>query len=117
MIKNQILLVLFVLIAYVANSQIVPLEKDKQLHFLAGTLTSAVGYHYVYNKTHDKTKATLAGIGCAILAGTIKETIDSRKPGNKFDPQDLAATTLGGITISVTINLFNKKKKNVRRKM
>ena len=29
---------------------------------------------------------------------------------NKFDTKDLAATALGGITISVTINLFNKKK-------
>ena len=94
-------------IAVSANAQI---EQDKQLHFLAGGLASSYGYTYVFDKTQDKTKATFAGIGLAILAGTIKETIDSRQPRNKFDLEDLAATTLGGITVSVTINLFNRKK-------
>ena len=91
-------------------------EHDKKLHFLAGGLASGFGYTYVYEKTEDKTKATLAGIGLAILAGTIKETIDSKK--DRFDLNDLAATTLGGITISVTINLIknDRKNKKIRKK-
>ena len=99
--------VLIALSVSVANAQI---PQDKQLHFAAGAVAGTFGYNYTYEKTNDKLKSTIAGIGLAILAGTIKETIDSRQPRNKFDPKDLAATTLGGITVSVTINLFNRKK-------
>jgi len=107
--------VLIALSVSVANAQI---EQDKQLHFLAGGLASSYGYTYIYGKTQDKKKATLAGIGLAILAGTIKETIDSRQHNNKFDVEDLAATTLGGITVSVTINLIknDRKNKKIRKK-
>jgi uncharacterized protein YfiM (DUF2279 family) len=106
---KKILYVLIVLSVSVANAQI---EQDKQLHFLAGGLASSYGYTYVYDKTQDKKKATLAGIGLAILAGTIKETIDSQQKNDKFDVGDLAATTLGGITVSVTINLIKNDRKN-----
>ena len=92
-----------------ANSQI---QKDKQLHFAAGMIASSTGYGYVWNKTKNKKKALIAGIGTAILAGTAKEILDSRQANNKFDVNDLTATTLGGITIGVTINLF-KRKNNV----
>lgn len=93
----------------VANAQI---PKDKQLHFAAGTIAGAFGYNYTYKKTNDKLKSTIAGIGLAILAGTIKETIDSQQKKDKFDTGDLAATTLGGITVSVTINLIKNDRKN-----
>ena len=113
---KKIICVLFALFVFVnSNAQI---EQDKQLHFLAGGLASSYGYTYVFDKTQDKTKATFAGIGLAILAGTIKETIDSRQYNNKFDMEDLAATTLGGITISVTINLIknDRKSKKIRKR-
>jgi len=106
---KKILFVLTALSVSVASAQI---AQDKQMHFGAGGLVSGFGYTYVFEKTQDKTKATLAGIGLAILAGTIKETIDSSQPGNKFDVEDLAATTLGGITISVTINLIKNDRNN-----
>jgi len=105
---NFKLCVLFVMgIASVANAQI---PRDKQLHFAAGAIAGATGYTYVWQKTKDKKKAMLAGIGTALLAGTAKELLDATGSRNKFDTKDLAATALGGITISVTINLFNKKK-------
>ena len=106
---KKILCALIYLFAFVANCQI---AEDKKLHFAAGGIASSFGYTYVFEKTQDKTKATFAGIGLAILTGAIKETIDSRKPGNKFDLEDLTATALGGITVSVTINLFNNDKSN-----
>lgn len=87
------------------------IPQDKKLHFAAGALASSAGYTYTWQKTKDKKKAILAGIGTAILAGTIKELVDSSQPNNSFDTKDLAATALGGITVSVTINLFNKKKR------
>lgn len=107
---NFKLCVLFVMgtVAF-ANAQLLQ-EKDKQLHFAAGSLASAAGYTYVFSKTKNKKKALLAGIGSAILAGTVKELLDSSQPKNRFDTRDLTATALGGITMSVTINLFNKKK-------
>ena len=72
--KKLCAIFLIVLSVSVANAQI---EQDKQLHFLAGGLASSYGYTYVFEKTQDKTKATFAGIGLAILAGTIKETIEA----------------------------------------
>ena len=108
---NFNLCVLFVLFAFVSNAQLLS-EKDKQLHFVAGSLASAAGYTYVWNKTKDKKLSLMAGIGTSILAGSIKEILDSTQPGNKFDTRDLTATALGGITVSVTINLFNNDKSN-----
>ena len=105
---NFKLCVLFVMgIVGFANAQ---LPKDKKLHFAAGTIAGSAGYTYVWQKTKNNKKAVLAGIGTALLAGTVKEIIDSTEKNNLFDTKDLAATALGGITISVTINLFNKKK-------
>ena len=106
---KKYLVIILVLIAIVANGQI---EEDKQMHFMAGSLASGFGYTYVFEKTQDKKKATIAGIGLAVLVGTIKETIDSQQKNDKFDLRDLAATTLGGITISVTINLIKNDRKN-----
>ena len=55
-----------------------------------------------------------------MLAGVAKETYDSTQPNNIFDPKDLAATALGGLTLSVTIDidklLKKKKKKNKKNK-
>ncbi len=108
---KQLICVLFVVVtAVTAKSQTI--EKDKQLHYAAGILSGAVGYNFVYEKTKDKNKALAAGVITSILAGVAKETYDSTRPGNKFDTKDLAATTLGGITISVTIKLFKNVKNN-----
>ena len=55
-------------------------------------------------------------LGAATLAGVAKEARDSGKENNKFDSGDLAATSLGGLTASFTLDLFvgkNKNKKNV----
>ena len=103
-----------VAIAATANAQLLS-EKDKQLHFIAGSFASSVGYTYVWKKTNNKKKALLAGIGSSILAGTVKELIDSSQRNNSFDTRDLTATTLGGITVSVTINLFNRKNKKCQK--
>tara|TARA_R100000458_G_C8051746_1_gene98589 strand:- start:200 stop:529 length:330 start_codon:yes stop_codon:yes gene_type:complete len=107
--KNIWIAILIVLFAQAANAQII--ERDKQLHFAAGVISSSAGYTYVYSKTKNKKKALIAGIGTALLVGTLKEIIDSTEKNNRFDKNDLGATVLGGVTISVTINLFNKRKK------
>ena len=60
----------------------------------------------------------IAGICTAFAAGVVKELYDSSIKGNYLDLEDLAATTLGGITITATIPLFqpNKFKRKKRRK-
>jgi len=102
----------------ITNAQDIP--KDKQLHFAAGILSSSVGYDYVYSKTKDRKKAFAAGILASLLAGVAKETYDSTQPNNIFDTKDLAATALGGLTLSITKDvgdlLKKKKKKNKKNK-
>ena len=105
-----ILPLVFSLISLNLSSQTFIEQKDKHLHFAAGNAFGTVGYSYVYLKTKNKKKAIIGGLISATLVGTIKETLDSTEPKNKFDLEDLAATALGGITISITFNLFNKKK-------
>jgi len=105
---------LWVVIFIIYNIGYAQIEQDKVYHFAAGATTSMFGYAYVYDKTEDELTASLAGFSLSILAGVLKETYDSTLPGNKFDLEDLRATALGGLTISVTINidnLFNKMKK------
>jgi uncharacterized protein YfiM (DUF2279 family) len=99
----------------ITNAQEIP--KDKQMHFVAGTITGTLGYNYVYSKTKDRKKAFVAGIITSIAVGICKESLDATQPGNKFDLKDLATTTLGGITVGIVINLFDKKKKKKKKKI
>lgn len=50
-------------------------------------------------------------LGASALAGLTKEIYDSTKKGNKFDTGELIATTAGGFTASITLELFVGKKK------
>ena len=116
---NKLAVVLFFTLS-ITNAQI---QDDKKLHFAAGALASAVGYEYVYSKTGDKKQALAAGILTSLVAGIGKEVYDSFQPKNKFDQHDVAATALGGMTVSFTIklNLINfgkeaKKKKKKKQK-
>ena len=59
--------ILIALFALDAKAQI---AKDKQLHFAAGSIAGSAGYTYVWQKTKDKKKATIAAISTALLAGT-----------------------------------------------
>ena len=72
--------------------------------------SSSLGYDFVYQRTKDKKKAILGGIAFSTLAGLAKELADSEMYEQKFDKRDLMATSIGGITVSLTIPLFNKKK-------
>ena len=90
------------------NTVSAQIAEDKKKHYTAGVFTSAVTYTYVYSKTKDKNKALFYSLASAVLIGSLKETFDSRQKNNKFDSK---ATTLGGISVNVTIKLFNKKRK------
>ena len=113
---NKLAVVLFFTLS-ITNAQI---QDDKKLHFAAGAIASTVGYEYVYSKTGDKNQALAAGILTSLVAGIGKEVYDSFQPKNKFDQHDVAATVLGGVTVSFTIKLnllnFGSELKNKRKK-
>ena len=86
-------------------------ETDKKLHFAAGTIAGAFGYH-MYQKEFGKnpqSHAILAGLATGFAIGTAKELFDTSIQGEKFDTEDLAATILGSFTISVVIPIFQSR--------
>ena len=86
-------------------------ENDKQLHFAAGSIIGASGYVWSYQNHQDKKRAMVTGICLAFAAGVVKEMYDGQIKGDYVELDDIAATTLGGITWSLTIPLFQPTKR------
>ena len=108
------LIILLLLLPTLSFAQLLT-EEDKQMHFAAGAITSTLVYDYVYRKTESKKKAVVYSIASSIVVGSLKELVDSRQKGNKFDTRDLLATTYGGITFGITFNILTKKKKRLSK--
>lgn len=108
--KLLLLIPLFLFNTIPSNAQLLT-ESDKKDHFMAGAFIGSFTYALVLNKTEDNRKAFLASVATSVLFGTIKETLDSRQKGNFFDARDLLATTYGGISIGVTLDLVSRKGK------
>ena len=83
-------------------------QQDKQLHFMAGTIAGGLGYKWSYDKHKNKKKAFIVGVCSSLTVGLVKELYDSRT-GGTVEIGDVAATTLGGITVGFTIPLFQNK--------
>ncbi len=98
----------------ILNSHAQLSTEDQKKHFAAGMVISAATYSIIYSKTKNKTKAFLYGIGASTLAGFAKEYLDSKKFDTKLDSSEAFATSLGGLTACVTLNLFVGKRKNKR---
>ncbi len=105
---KQLITILFTILLFNANAQLLT-ESDKKEHYGAGFMFGGIAYGYVMGETDDKLKAFAASVGTALLAGTVKELIDSSKSNNKFDTRDLLATTYGGISIGLTFDLIARK--------
>ena len=92
-------------------------ERDKQLHFAAGTIAGAFGYYMYQNEFGrvPQSHSILAGLATGFAAGTAKELFDTAIQGEKFDTEDLAATILGSFTISVVIPIFQNRKVRYRQ--
>tara|TARA_Y100000004_G_scaffold176531_1_gene217171 strand:- start:228 stop:602 length:375 start_codon:yes stop_codon:yes gene_type:complete len=91
-------------------------ETDKQLHFAAGTVVGALGYHLYSDKHFDKQGAVLASLASGFAVGTAKELFDTAIQGEKFDIEDLSATVLGSFTIAVSIPLFEGERKKFKKR-
>lgn len=106
---------LFFFIPFFINGQTFVEQTDKQLHFAAGNIAGAAGYAWSYNKHQDKNRAMITGVCTAFAAGVLKEMYDASQ-GGYIDHADVLATTLGGITISLTVPLFTERKVYRQRK-
>jgi putative lipoprotein len=115
MIKNIVVVILLLIYLPIHGQQFILQEHDKQLHFGAGMITSALGYTWSYNKHQDKKRAMITGICTSFAAGVAKELFDGGIMGGYVDHRDILATTMGGLTMSVTIPLFQPKKKRYRQ--
>lgn len=94
----------------ICNAQFI--SADDKLHLGAGAIISATTYTIVYSTTKNKKKAFWYSLGASTLAGITKELIDVSE-NERFDTGEVVATTIGGLTASVTLNIFvgNKKRK------
>ncbi|OYX25155.1 MAG: hypothetical protein B7Z06_07760 [Flavobacteriales bacterium 32-35-8] len=108
----MVVLVIFFASTKFCNAQFI--SGDDKLHFGAGALISATTYAMVYGITKNKKKAFWYSLGTSTLAGLAKEVYDSNQENNKLDTGDMIATSLGGLTATVTINLFVGNRKNKR---
>ena len=110
---KKILLIITFMLTTAMDGQSFVEQKDKHLHFAAGNIAGLVGYTTSYQKHEDKTRALITGICTAFAAGVAKEFYDAAT-GGYVELADVAATTLGGITIGFTIPLFEVKKPKLR---
>lgn len=88
-------------------------SSDDGLHFGAGVVMSGLTYTLVYNKTKNKKKAFWYSFGITTLAGLAKEFYDGNIISGRFDNSEFLATAAGGLSASITLNVFTgKSKKN-----
>ncbi|MFY0714249.1 hypothetical protein J1D01_11265 [Seonamhaeicola sp. NFXS20] len=110
------ILVTVIILSFTGLCEAQFISNDGEYHFAAGAVISAGTYTIVYTSTKDKKKAFWYSLGASTLAGVAKEVIDSTEEYNRFDAGDMAATSLGGLTATVTLSLFVGKNKAKKRK-
>ena len=99
-------LLFILLISSVSYGQI---ARDKKLHFACGAIISVATYDYVFKKTKSKKKAFIWSVTSSIIAGIGKELLDQYNYKG-FDKKDLLASSLGGLSASITINIFKRER-------
>ncbi|RLD28136.1 MAG: hypothetical protein DRI75_07650 [Bacteroidetes bacterium] len=106
---KTIVTILILSLTGVCNAQFTTV--DEKIHLAAGALMSATTYTLVYTSTKSKKKAFWYSLGTTTLASILKEVYDSSKDNNRFDTNEAIATTIGGFTVSMTLEIFIGKRK------
>ncbi|MFH1415325.1 MAG: hypothetical protein ABIH89_04510 [Elusimicrobiota bacterium] len=75
------------------------LDKDKYVHFAAGTLVSHASYPVFRKILKNSDSAWIYSFFTSVLFSTAKELYDADRTG--FDWGDLSAGALGGLTVIV----------------
>ena len=107
--KNYLFLFLFMATTSMTGQSFFQ-QQDKHLHFTAGNIAGAVGYTWSFKKHQNKKRAQSTGICTAFAAGVLKEMYDASQ-GGYVEHADVLATTLGGLTMTFTIPLFQRKQR------
>lgn len=102
------------------NYTIMGIPQDKQQHFAVGaavagmTYITAYDYYYQQNPLTAHSKATKVTLGINITMAVLKELYDYQKlkMSNQWQPnmineslEDILATWLGGMSVTVTIRI------------
>lgn len=90
-------------------------SSDDGVHFGTGFLISGVTYTLVYIKTKNKKKAFWYSFGISTLAGLAKEFYDSEIITGRFDNSEFLATAAGGLSASISLDIFTGKRKKEKR--
>ena len=116
-------LVLLIIITATVNAQYLPdrnadnfnaaintvkdfaVAEDKQLHAAACYVTSSAVFAIVYNKTKNKKRSLLSGLGVSLLVGVGKEVYDIRNGDSNWEDMlaNAIGSTLGVITVKIAI--------------
>ena len=105
----RLIFLAFVLIFIGVTPLKAQVEQDKVVHFAVGAVSGAAGAYVASELSGQNRFWTVTGsIATSLLAGLAKEAMDERR-NNSWDNADLGATVLGGITVGITIEMFNKK--------
>lgn len=82
------------------------IPQGKLLHFIFGLMIAqVVAMFYVHCFDDHQIVGYINGFFVGSFCGFLKETIDKKTPGNKFDAEDWIATTLGS-AIGIAILLI-----------
>ena len=79
------------------------IEKDKQMHLLAGASSGSLAYSIAKN---ENVKPLIPTLGLSTFMGVVKETIDEITYKG-WDNRDLLFTTLGGLASFLVLELVN----------
>lgn len=90
-------------------------SSDDGVHFGTGFLISGVTYTLVYSKTKNKKKAFWYSFGLSTLAGLAKEFYDGEIITGRFDKSEFLATAAGGLSASISFDVFTGKRKKEKR--
>ena len=104
--KKLLLIIPLLLCFFLSNAQLLT-ENDKQKHFAAGAVIGSLAYGIILEESQNKKTAFIASVATAFAVGYLKETYD-KKNGYEFDNRDLLASTYGGLTIGITLDIFAK---------
>ena len=110
----SIIVIIVFLISTQSHSQI---PEDKKKHFIGGAIVGGLTNLAVYGFTENTKAAFWSGIGMAVVAGVVKESMDTKEGRSGWDSKDLLATGLGGVAVTLPLNFWERrdKKKKLRK--
>lgn len=111
---KRIILTVSLFASSMAISQV---ATDKVLHFMLGAIVGQSTSYLVNELTDNPKKAFIISFASTLAVGLGKELYDQYIYGG-FDLKDLLATSLGGLSVTIPMSVFqvNRKNKKINQK-